>query len=145
MKTFKSNLKRIAKPISDNNGSELIEACAGILALFTVLAMSLSFLPCFIMGQKLQYFATSAVRYAETSGTTEIPQRIDQLIVDTKIKPHAIDWTHTEYIGSGKRVQLNNNIAIHVNTVYELRLFGFIPLNIPLNARASGASEVYYK
>lgn len=138
-------LQRLLLKLKSNKGSQLIETTAGAIVILIILAICITVLPGFLQYQKLTYFANSMLRTAEIAGTTDIQQRIDQLAYDTKLSPTSISWSGTSHIGDTNRVQLNNKIMLTLKGSYDLKVFGFSTLTVPMTARASGASEVYYK
>ena len=133
-------MRRILK---DNKGAAYIELTIVLLVIMAIISVSMQIYPAFILKYNLDSFAHEAMRTAETSGQIgkEGDNKINILENTLNITPE-ITWS-TEYL-EGKKNQLNSEIEVELIKEYTLKFLGN-EIQIPINAKAKGRSEVYWK
>ena len=119
--------------LKEKRGEGFVDVCVLVLAVALVLALVVRIAPVFVAKQSLDVFADELVRTAETSA------KAADLREETGLDPD-ISWSDT-----GK-IQLGNEVTVTLTTTVNLGLFGeFASFPVTLTARATGASEVYWK
>lgn len=133
-------MRRILK---DNKGAAYIELTIVLLVIMAIISVSMQIYPAFILKYNLDSFAHEAMRTAETSGQIgkEVDNKINRLENTLNITPE-ITWS-TEYL-EGKKIQLNSEIEVELIKEYTIKFLGN-EIQIPINAKAKGRSEVYWK
>ncbi|MCL2050854.1 MAG: DUF4320 family protein [Lachnospiraceae bacterium] len=132
----------VKKFIGAERGEGYIDVAVFMLAIMLAFAFFLDLLPIFITKYNLDMFASEVVRAAEMTGSTTsgaVSLTISNMRENTGISP-AIIWER-----GGPKVQLGSEITLRLETTETLSLFGVGHFPVPLRARASGMSEVYYK
>ena len=133
-------MRRILK---DNKGAAYIELTIVLLVIMAIISVSMQIYPAFILKYNLDSFAHEAMRTAETSGQIgkEVDNKINRLENTLNITPE-ITWS-TEYL-EGKKIQLNSEIEVELIKEYTIKFLGN-EIQIPINAKAKGRAEVYWK
>lgn len=132
----------LKKMMKSKSGEGYIDVAIGTFCLLLVLAFAVNVLPVFMVKQQLVLFAGEIVREAEIKGSTNVENRIAALQEQTGLDPD-IQWECNYY--EGRKVQLNETIAVMVTDTVDIGFFIFGPFPIELQAKATGRSEVYYK
>lgn len=133
-----SCLRRLLK---EKRGEGFVDVCVLVLSVALVLALVVRIAPVFVAKQNLDVFADELVRTAEINGRvgSATNAKAADLREETGLDPD-ISWSDT-----GK-IQLGNEVTVTLTTTVNLGLFGeFASFPVTLTARATGASEVYWK
>ncbi|MFA9381178.1 MAG: DUF4320 family protein [Acetanaerobacterium sp.] len=129
-------LHRLAHKLRDRRGvSSYIAVLIGVLMLFTLLALSLETYGIYMTKKDCEEVATEIARYVEIKGAfdSRAQSEFDRLCDVAKLDAE-IDVTK-----SGK-IQLEQEFTVTVSTVEHL-----FTMQIDLQGRATGRSEVYHK
>ena len=112
--------------LKEKRGEGFVDVCVLVLAVALVLALVVRIAPVFVAKQNLDVFADELVRTAEINGR-----------VGSATSAKAADL---------RKIQLGNEVTVTLTTTVNLGLFGeFASFPVTLTARATGASEVYWK
>ena len=118
-----------------------MDVCVLVLSVALVLALVVRIAPVFVAKQNLDVFADELVRTAEINGRvgSATNAKAADLREETGLDPD-ISWSDTG------NIQLGNEVTVTLTTTVNLGLFGeFASFPVTLTARATGASEVYWK
>lgn len=130
------------KFLKSSRGEATIDATTVLLASLVVIAVFLFHLyPVFLAKQDLNTYAQELCRTAEISGRVgqETTDRERELTDNTGLSPK-IEWSDT-----GK-IQLGDTVSVTCTVTKNIGLFaGLGSIPIPISAKASGRSEVYWK
>ena len=128
----------------DNKGMIYIDFVIGFFGIMMCIAFALAVLPIFTVNNKLENSAETLMRLSEMSGHTSFDLKIEELKTDQNID-FTVNWEGTEYIGSTKKVQLNDDIHIKLTTTVDIGFFTFGSFPVEVGANLIGTSEVYHK
>lgn len=130
------------KLLHSTRGEATIDATTVLIASLFVIAVVLFHLfPVFIAKQQINTYAQELCRTAEISGRVgqETMEREQELTDNTGLSPK-IEWSNT-----GK-IQLGDTITVTCTVTKDIGNFaGLGSISIPISAKASGQSEVYWK
>lgn len=119
-----------------------------MIAIF-IFSMAFGVFPVFTQYVKLDRLTTAVVREAELTGNTgeSVMDRYEDTAKRLGITPTGISFSGTQYIGSTKNVQINDDICITITCDYKW-FSSFLNgegIDTQLSARATGRSGVYHK
>ena len=137
MRTIKSKITaRTKNKLRNKRGAaEYIAALVGILILFVVVAIALEVYGIYMTKKDCEEVAGEISRYIEISGAYDSVAKSEyQRLCNTLQLDATLDVTT-----SGK-IQLENEFTVTISTVEHLFL-----MEIPLQGKATGRSEVYHK
>lgn len=137
--------KIINKFIKNKKGNATYTSLTISIYIVLILFIGIIFIiPVFHRQQLLDTFAKTIVRQAEIDGTVDQTSTYNYLCAKYNITP-IINWEWDKY-KSSKKVQLNDKIEVTLTDVYVYPIGGILKsLTIPLTAKATGKSEVYWK
>lgn len=133
-------MKRIRNILKSQKGNGYFDMGVYFVLSMLVIAFFVAVFPVYTQKQQLDTFATQLCRTAEISGRVgeETDDRYRELCDQTTLSP-TVDWSKTGNIQLGETI----NVTLH-STGY-IRIGGVASVSVPLTAKASGKSEVYYK
>lgn len=133
-------MKKILSILKSQKGTGCIDMSTYFIAAMLVLAFFLAVAPVFTQKQQLDTFATQLCRTAEISGRVgqETSERYEELCDQTTLSPE-VSWSQTG------NVQLGETIQVTLTSTAYMRIGGVANVPVPLTAKASGKSEVYFK
>lgn len=130
----------IKKILQDKRGDTFVGHAWGIILIAAILGIVLSFTPYYFMKSNQDTFANELCRSAELSGRVgvETTERAQELEQQFGITPQ-ITWSQTG------NIPLGTTITVKLYSTYNFKLGNFGSISMPLNSRASGKSEVFWK
>lgn len=130
-------IKRILK---DRRGDSFAGHAWGIILIAAIFGIVLSFTPYYFMKSNQDTFANELCRTAELSGRvgSETTERAQELEQQFGFSPQ-ITWSQTG------NIPLGTTVTVKLNSTYQFRLGNLGSVSMPMNSKASGKSEVYWK
>lgn len=133
------------KILSKNNGeANMLASLIVFISLFSVITFFVVIAGVFKVNNDLSNVADTVIRSAELSGHTNLQTQADILRSQTGLD-FKLSWEGTEYISGTKKVQLNNDIYLHLSVPYSVKIGNFPLFEVMINVRRTGTSEIYYK
>lgn len=130
------------KILKDKSGEGHVYIVVVVLIIMMILSLGIKVFPAFIAKDRLNTFADKVLRESQTQGMIEIDY--EKLKDNVDINIESVEWKANTL--EGAKVQLDENITVICKTTVDIGLFGdFGSFKIPLRARASGKSEVFWK
>ncbi|TQI68562.1 DUF4320 family protein [Clostridium sp. KNHs216] len=133
-------MKKLSKILKENKGSVIFDAPFMLLIVVMILCLALYSFPAIIAKQQLDTYAAELKRTAELSGMigTETTQKAQQLSEEIGLNPE-IKWSKT-----GK-IQLDDEFTVTCSITKDIGFGSFGSFPVPLKAKQTGRSEVYWK
>lgn len=134
------------KKILNNKGEGYIDICVGIIALLSVLVLTLNVYSFLTLKQDLDEISEQLIETATYSGCfgDEFNQRADSLrnqLFDFEVETSADSYYNASY----KRVQLGNTMEVTVKVHTKLVGIGIVNIPVTCTSTRSGISERYWK
>lgn len=134
------------KKILNNKGEGYIDICVGIIALLSVLVLTLNVYSFFTLKQDLDEISEQLIEVATYNGCfgDEFNQRADQLrnqLFDFDVDVSADSFYNASY----KRVQLGNTMKVTVSVHTKIVGVGVVNIPVTCTSTRSGISEHYWK
>lgn len=132
--------------IKDKKGEGYIDICVGILALLTVLVLTINIYSFFTLKQDIDIISEQLIETATYSGCfgDEFNDRAEQL--RTELFDFDVDLSADSYYNSTyKRVQLGKTMKVTVIAHTKLKGVGVFDIPITCTSTRSGLSEKYWK
>lgn len=135
----------IIKTLNNKKGEGYIDSAILVLVAVMTIACALKVYPVFVAKSQLNKFASEIVRDAEVTGQigNSVNDRIKKLNEEL-VNVDEIKWD-VKYISGTKKIQLNDPIEVTIHKKMDIGFFSFGSFPIPLKAKDSGFSEVYWK
>ena len=133
----------IKRFLCNKKGEAYISLSVSIWIIIIIFVTISYMLPIFIKQQYLDRFCKTICRQAELDGSVEQDEIYEELCEIYNIRPN-ITWEWDRYKGT-KRVQLNHYIRVMLEDEYIFDVGIFTRLTIPINSKAEGKSEIYWK
>ncbi|MEG2053943.1 MAG: DUF4320 family protein [Oscillospiraceae bacterium] len=136
-------MKKIFKKLKEtkgNTGEFTINTIVFIVITMALLILCITFFGAYTKISKLNTVAQEMVRCAEIRGRTNVTGEFNQIIADSGIKNVAYTWD----VGQGK-VQLGTRMTVTVTSTVTVGIGNIAKADIPLKAKATGISEIYWK
>lgn len=134
--------KLMKKIFREKTGDGYVDIVVLVLVCMMILALGIRVFPAFMAKDRLNTFANQLLRESQVQGMIDIDYSYIAESVDINID--SVKW-EANTIGN-KKVQLDEIITVNCSSNVEIGLFGeFASFSIPLNAKATGKSEVYWK
>ena len=124
-----------------------IEKVIGMMVSLLLLMIFICVFPVYKKQQDLSNFSREVIRIAEIRGRTDIDEEINDLKKYYKLDTDDLDYSF-EYSSfkDNYKIQINNPIEFNCKTIYKAKIMNpIIIIDIPLQARSTGRSEVYWK
>jgi len=134
------------KKILNNKGEGYIDICVGIIALLSVLVLTLNVYSFFTLKQDLDEISEQLIEVATYNGCfgDEFNQRADSLrnqLFDFDVETSADSFYNASY----KRVQLGNTMKVTVKVHTKIVGVGIVNIPVTCTSTRSGISEHYWK
>ena len=141
-------MKRSIKDLlKDKRGGSYIDVVILVMIFSLALACILQTIPGIVYKFRLGAFATQVSKIISVEGcyTHEVRNKIEQYRENGKLGEVQISLDGTEYISGTDRIQLNDQIVIHVTADYDLGFFNFGSFKVTFHDKALARSDVYWK
>lgn len=134
------------KKILNKKGEGYIDICVGIIALLSVLVLTLNVYSFLTLKQDLDEISEQLIETATYSGCfgDEFNERTESLksqLFDFEVEPSADSYYNASY----KRVQLGNTMKVTVKVHTKLVGIGIVNVPVTCTSTRSGISERYWK
>lgn len=120
---------------------EYVGQAVGVIILSMIIIVFLFIYPMFPIQSDLSNFAREVVRVAEMKGTIDID--VNSMKEDYNVEFADTKFTYDSFKGTEK-VQYGDKITFTCVYPYKINILGF-DIEIPLRAKSTGVSEVYWK
>lgn len=139
--------KSIKDVLRNNRGGAYIDVVIMIMVSSMVLACIVQFIPGIVYKYQLGSFATNISRIISVEGcyTQEVKNTIEEYRESGKLGDVLITLDGTQFISGTDRIQLNDQIVVHVTADYDLGFFDFGSFKVTFHNKALARSEVYWK
>lgn len=130
----------IKKVLKDRRGDTFVGHAWGIILIAAVVGTVLGFTPYYFMKSNQDTFANEICRTAELSGRigVETTERTQELEQQFGLFPQ-ITWSQTG------NIPLGTTVTVKLYSTYNFRIGNLGSVSMPMNSKASGKSEVYWK
>lgn len=134
------------KKLSRQKGEGYIDICIGIIALLTVLVLTLNIYTFLTLKQDLDEISEQLIEVATYTGCfgEDFENRAEALkseLFDFEISTSAESYYNAAY----KRVQLGNTMRVTVSVTTNIQGIGIFNIPVICTSRRSGLSEKYWK
>lgn len=134
------------KKLLNKKGEGYIDICVGIIALLSVLVLTLNLYSFLTLKQDLDEISEQLIETATYSGCfgDEFNQRADSLrnqLFDFEVETSADSYYNASY----KRVQLGNTMKVTVKVHTKIVGIGIVNIPVTCTSTRSGISERYWK
>lgn len=134
------------KKILNNKAEGYIDICVGIIALLSVLVLTLNVYSFFTLKQDLDEISEQLIEVATYNGCfgDEFNQRADSLrnqLFDFDVEVSADSFYNASY----KRVQLGNTMKVTIKVHTKIVGIGIVNIPVTCTSTRSGISEHYWK
>ncbi|MCM1364979.1 MAG: DUF4320 family protein [Faecalibacterium sp.] len=134
------------KKILNNKAEGYIDICVGIIALLSVLVLTLNVYSFFTLKQDLDEISEQLIETATYNGCfgDEFNERAEQLksqLFDFDVETSADNFYNASY----KRVQLGNTMKVTVKVHTKIMGIGIVNIPVTCTSTRSGISEHYWK
>lgn len=134
--------KILRKIFKNKSGEGYVDIVVVVLIVMMILSLGIKVFPAFIAKDRLNTFADQVLREAQIQGIIEVDY--SNILENIDINIDSVEWEADTF--EDKKVQLDESITVICKTKVEIGLFGeFASFPIPLRAKATGKSEVYWK
>ena len=139
--------KSIKNVLCNNRGEAYIDVVIMVMISCLVLACIVQVIPGIVYKFQLGSFATNVSRIISVEGcyTQEVRNTIEEYRESGKLGDVLITLDGTEFISGTDRIQLNDQIVVHVTADYDLGFFSFGSFKVTFYNKALARSEVYWK
>ncbi len=134
------------KKLLNNRAEGYIDICVGIIALLSVLVLTLNVYSFFTLKQDLDEISEQLIEVATYNGCfgDEFNERAEQL--KTQLFDFDVDVSADSfYNASYKRVQLGNTMKVTVSAHTKVVGIGIVNIPVTCTSTRSGISEHYWK
>lgn len=130
------------KIFKSKSGEGYVDIVVVVLIVMMILSLGIKVFPAFIAKDRLNTFADQVLRESQIQGMVEVDY--SNILEKIDINIDSVEWEADTF--EDKKVQLDQSITVTCKTKVEIGLFGdFGSFPIPLRAKATGKSEVYWK
>ena len=132
----------LKKIIKNKSGEGYVDIVVLVLIVMMILSLGIKVFPAFIAKDRLNTFADQVLREAQIQGMIEVDY--SNILENIDINIDSVEWQANTF--ENKKVQLDESITVTCKTKVDIGLFGdFGSFGVPLRAKATGKSEVYWK
>lgn len=137
---------KFLKKLKDREGAITIELAIGVLVGCIVLVLILQTISILIYRYQMGTLADKVGEVIAVEGKydKDVQDVVTEYLRSTNLKNPTLSLEGTEYIGSTKKIQLNNSIKVTIKASYKLG-FDFALFDIGLTNVSKTRSEVYWK
>jgi hypothetical protein len=128
------------KKLKERKGDSFVGHAWGIILFAAVLGIVIGFTPYYFCKSNQDTFANELCRTAELSGRigSETEERAQELEQQFGLSPQ-ITWSQTG------NIPLGTTVTVKLYSVYNFKIGNLGSVSMPMNSKASGKSEEYWK
>lgn len=144
---MKKLLTKLLFKIKDDKG--YIEMLMTVVIFFFLIAVLITIAPPFITREKLAIITRRTVDKVEYDGKVDVStnQFVDELIKKANLTGKNVKYKFTGDIRPNGKIQLRDEFTFSIDAQEQINLTGIgaFAINMPINKKQTGISEVFYK